>query len=128
VLADEIRRINKELDETRKSEDSFERQIKSLNQTKDRANKALQGISALKENSLGTLLGGIAGGTAVIITGIAFDSVTSVTFGGAAAIITHQTSTALEVTTPAGQTGVIDVAVTTSDAHHVTSTAGFTFT
>src|ERR1051326_3684030 len=47
VLADEIRRINEELDEVRKTEDSFERQIKSLNQTKDRANKALQEISNL---------------------------------------------------------------------------------
>lgn len=346
VLADEIRRINEELDETRKSEDSFERQIKSLNQTKERANKALQEISALncdaspanlpslmdeidrvarplanpldddtispwanvstrdirtlapkdqceklkaitsdpdlatfidkqqnqladlksasdqlldalqkrraalvthnqvaetkqdifqylwviigvigllsigtifviksfppqlqeqwvasgqviqfvtvmillsvimalglasilKENTLGTLLGGIAGyvlsqgvgraaaqavkegilkggqlqaagssspptlaavtpntgpaagGTAVIITGTGFDSVTSVKFGGMTATITHETSTALEVTTPAGQAGVVDVVVTTNDGHEVTSTAGFTFT
>jgi len=344
VLADEIRRINEELDEVRKSEDSFERQIKSLNQTKDRANKALQEISSLKceaspanlpslmdeidrvarplanpldddtispwanvttrdirtlavkdqceklkqitsdpelatfldkqqnqlaelktstdqlldalqkrraalvthnqvaetkqdifqylwviigvigllsigtifviksfppqlqeqwvasgqviqfvtvmillsvimalglasilkENTLGTLLGGIAGyvlsqgvgraaaqavkegilkgaqaataappptlsaitpntgpaagGTHVIITGTGFDSVTGVTFGDTAATITHQNSTALEVTTPCGETGVIDVVVTSKDGHKVTWTAGFTFT
>ena len=51
VLADEIRQINEELDQARKSEDSFDRQIKSLNQTKDRANKALQQIAALDCNT-----------------------------------------------------------------------------
>src|SRR5690349_2626801 len=51
VLADEIRQINEELDETRKSEDSFERQIKSLNQTRDRATKALQEIANLDCNA-----------------------------------------------------------------------------
>ncbi len=136
---------------------------------------ALGLASILKENTLGTLLGGIAGyvlsqgvgraaaqavkegilkggqlqtaasvpptlaavtpntgpaagGTAVIITGTGFDSVTSVTFGGAAATITHQTSTALEVTTPAGHAGVVDIVITTNDGHAVTLTAGFTFT
>jgi len=47
VLADEIRQINEELDETRKSEDALERQIKSLKLTRDRANKALQEIAGL---------------------------------------------------------------------------------
>lgn len=51
VLADEIRQINEELEETRKSEDSLQRQIKSLNLTKDRANKALQEITALDCNA-----------------------------------------------------------------------------
>ena len=135
---------------------------------------ALGLASILKENTLGTLLGGIAGyvlsqgvgraaaqavkegilkgaqaataappptlsaitpntgpaagGTHVIITGTGFDSVTSVTFGDTAATITHQNSTALEVTTPCGETGVIDVVVTSKDGHKVTWTAGFTFT
>src|ERR1043165_3629724 len=135
---------------------------------------ALGLASILKENTLGTLLGGIAGyvlsqgvgraaapavqegilkgaqaataappptlsaitpntgpaagGTHVIITGTGFDSVTGVTFGDTAATITHQTSTALEVTTPCGETGVIDVVVTSKDGHKVTWTAGFTFT
>jgi prefoldin subunit 5 len=134
---------------------------------------ALGLASILKENTLGTLLGGIAGyvlsqgvgraaaqavkegilrggqqqaagsppptlaaitpntgpaagGTAVIITGTGFDSVTHVTFGGAPATITHQTSTALEVNTPAGRTGVVDVVVTTRDGHDIT--ASFTYT
>ena len=137
---------------------------------------ALGLASILKENTLGTLLGGIAGyvlsqgvgraaaqavkegilrggqlqpagsslpptlaaitphsgpaagGTAVVITGAAFDSVTSVTFGGAAATITHQTSTALEVTTPAGKAGAVDVVVSTRDGHDVISNASFTYT
>ena len=136
---------------------------------------ALGLASILKENTLGTLLGGIAGyvlsqgvgraaaqavkegilkggqlqaaasspptlaavtphtgpaagGTAVIITGTGFDSVTSVTFDAAPATITHQTSTAVEITTPAGHAGVVDVVVSTRDGHSVTSTGGFTFT
>jgi hypothetical protein len=135
---------------------------------------ALGLASILKENTLGTLLGGIAGyvlsqgvgraaaqavkegilqrgqlqaaatspptlaavtpntgpaagGTAVIITGTGFDSVVSVTFGGVAATITHETPTAIEVTTPAGRTGAVDVVVTTNDGQTVTSTRGFTF-
>jgi hypothetical protein len=71
--------------------------------------------------------GPAAGGTAVIITGTGFDSVTSVTFGGAAAIITHESSTALEVTTPAGRARAVDVVVITRDGHEVTATAGFTY-
>ena len=135
---------------------------------------ALGLASILKENTLGTLLGGIAGyvlsqgvgraaaqavkegiikgaqlqaaasspptlagvtpdtgpaagGTAVIITGTNLDSVMSVTFGGVAAIITRQTPTALEVTTPTGHPGLVDVAITTRDGQAVTSTCGFTY-
>lgn len=47
VLADEIRRINEELDEARKSEDTLEKQIKSLTKSKDEATKALNDINAL---------------------------------------------------------------------------------
>jgi hypothetical protein len=136
---------------------------------------ALGLASILKENTLGTLLGGIAGyvlsqgvgraaaqavkegilqggqlqaaasapptlaavtpntgpaagGTAVIITGTNFNSVVSVTFGGVAATITRETTTAIEVTTPAAQAGLVDVVVTTKDGHAVTATGGFTFT
>ena len=35
ILADEIRRVNQELEETRKSADLYDRQIKSLKQNKD---------------------------------------------------------------------------------------------
>lgn len=137
---------------------------------------ALGLASILKENTLGTLLGGIAGyvlsqgvgraaaqavkegilrggqlqgtassppptlaavtpntgpaagGTAVIITGTNLDTVTTVAFDGAPATITHQTNTALEVTTPAGRTCVADVTITSKDGHTVTSTGAFTFT
>jgi hypothetical protein len=133
---------------------------------------ALGLASILKENTLGTLLGGIAGyvlsqgvgraaaqavkegilkgtsaatsapviavvtpktgpstgGTTVSITGTGFDSVMSVMFGATPAIITGLSSTAIEVTTTAGQEGVVDVIVNTRDGHTVTSTNSFTFT
>jgi len=134
---------------------------------------ALGLASILKENTLGTLLGGIAGyvlsqgvgraaaqavkegilkgtstttpraapviaavtpntapaagGTAVAITGVGFDSVTSVLFGNAPATIKRQSSTAVEVTAPAGQAGTVDVTVTNMDGQSVTSPGGFTY-
>lgn len=135
---------------------------------------ALGLASILKENTLGTLLGGIAGyvlsqgvgraaaqavkegilkgtsavasssppvvsaitpntgpsagGTTVSITGTGFDSVMSVMFGGTPAVITGVSNTAIEVTTTAGQEGVVDVIVNTRDGHSVSSTNAFTFT
>ena len=137
---------------------------------------ALGLASILKENTLGTLLGGIAGyvlsqgvgraaaqavkegilkgaalapaaaatplavtlvtpktgpaagGTAVIITGTGFDSVSSVTFGGAAATIDTQTSSALGVTTPAVPAGAVDVVVTNNSGQSDNAAGGFTFT
>jgi len=80
-------------------------------------------LAAITPNS-----GPAAGGTAVIITGTGFDSVTGVTFGGTAGTITHKNGTALEVTTPCGETGVVDVVVTSKEGHNVTWTSGFTFT
>jgi hypothetical protein len=134
---------------------------------------ALGLASILKENTLGTLLGGIAGyvlsqgvgraaaqavkegilrgtpataprvapviaavtpnngpaagGTAVAITGVGFDSVTSVMFGNAPATINRQSSTAVEVTVPAGQAGAVDVTVTNMDGQSVTSPGGFQY-
>jgi len=138
---------------------------------------ALGLASILKENTLGTLLGGIAGyvlsqgvgraaaqavkegilrgtaattaaaaatappvvaaiapnngpsagGTIVSIMGTGFDSVTSVTFGGVAATINSQSSTAVQVATPAGAAGTVDVVVTNADGRSVTSVGGFTY-
>jgi uncharacterized protein YlxW (UPF0749 family) len=138
---------------------------------------ALGLASILKENTLGTLLGGIAGyvlsqgvgraaaqavkeglrlgtgstqhpagppapaitsitpnngpsagGTPVTIAGTGFDSVTAVTFAGVAATINNQTSSAVNVTTPAGHAGPADVIVTNKDGQTATSPGGFTFT
>jgi len=47
VLADEIRRINEELEETRKSGDSLDRQLKTLVKNKDVATKVLQEVAGL---------------------------------------------------------------------------------
>lgn len=90
----------------------------------------LQGAAASTPPTLAAVTpntGPAAGGTAVIITGTNLDSIMSVTFDGAPATITHQTPSALEVTTPAGQAGVADVVVTTRDGHTLTSTCVFTY-
>jgi hypothetical protein len=79
-------------------------------------------IAAMNPNN-----GPSAGGTPVQITGTGFDSVTSVTFGGAAANINNQTGTTIDVTTPAGQAGAVDVVVTNQNGQAVTSAGGFTF-
>ena len=55
--------------------------------------------------------GPAAGGDTVTITGTDLDGVTSVSFGGSVATVLTNTSTAVEVTTPAG-TGVVPVSVT----------------
>jgi|GEM_PF-1243092 len=79
-------------------------------------------VTALTPNS-----GPAAGGTPVTIAGSGFNSVTSVTFDGVAAIINHQSSTAIDITTPAGQPGPVNVVVTNQDGSNATSTGGFTF-
>ena len=136
---------------------------------------ALGLASILKENTLGTLLGGIAGyvlsqgvgraaaqavkeglrlgtaaqqqappappavtlmtpvvgpsagGTVVTIVGTGFDSVASVTFGGVPATINSHTSTSIEVTTPAGQAGAVDVVITTQDGQSARFQNGFAY-
>jgi hypothetical protein len=57
--------------------------------------------------------GPLAGGTAVVLTGTGFTAATAVTFGGTpAASFTVNSSTQITATSP-GQTGTVDVSVTT---------------
>jgi hypothetical protein len=48
-------------------------------------------------------------------------------FGNAPATINRQSSTAVEVTVPAGQAGAVDVTVTNMDGQSVTSPGGFQY-
>ncbi|MBV9497010.1 MAG: IPT/TIG domain-containing protein, partial [Acidobacteria bacterium] len=70
--------------------------------------------------------GTTAGGTNVVLTGANLSGATSVKFGGTAATITANTSTTINVTTPAHAAGAVDVVaiVTTGTA---TKTNGFTY-
>ncbi|MEU1592778.1 IPT/TIG domain-containing protein [Streptomyces sp. NPDC005708] len=71
--------------------------------------------------------GGVAGGTAVTITGKYLDGVTSVTFNGVAGTALNVISAnKLTVTTPAVAAGAKDVVVV-DDAGSTTKTGGFTF-
>lgn len=51
ILADEIRRVNQELEETRKAANTYEKEIKSLNQNKELTAKTLQEIANLNCDS-----------------------------------------------------------------------------
>ncbi|WP_047307490.1 IPT/TIG domain-containing protein, partial [Rhodopseudomonas palustris] len=66
------------------------------------------------------------GGTSVTITGTNLSGVTGVTVGGAAATLGTNTSTSIQITTPAGTAGARDVVLTTAGGS-VTSTGGFTY-
>ncbi len=69
--------------------------------------------------------GPVAGGTTVVITGTDLTGGT-VTFGGAAASCTVDSSTQITCTTPAHAAGAVDVVVTTPGGS-ATSTGGFTY-
>ena len=64
-------------------------------------------------SSLNPTTGPTTGGTSVTIDGTNLSGASSVTFGGAAATITANTSSQITVTTPASAAGAVDVAVTT---------------
>ena len=73
--------------------------------------------------------GSSLGGTVVTITGAAFVTGATVTFGGTAATaMTFDSATQLKATTPAHTAGAADVVVTNPDAQLVTSTGGYTYT
>ena len=72
--------------------------------------------------------GPVAGGAGVTIAGMGFGtSGNSVSFGGTAAAITAQSSTAITVTSPPHPVGAVTVVVTTSDAQTATATNGYTY-
>ena len=67
-----------------------------------------------------------AGGQAVVITGTDLGGATSVTVGGTAATINTNTATQIDITTPAGTAGAVDVVVTTAGGSD-TSVGGYTY-
>src|SRR5204863_2154972 len=80
-------------------------------------------VSAISPTS-----GTTAGGTSVTITGTAFQSGASVTFGGAAATnISVVSSTTITATTAAHAAGAVNVVVTNTDGQSGTLSNGFTY-
>jgi hypothetical protein len=78
--------------------------------------------------SVAPIGGNITGGTAVTVTGSAFVSGATVTFGGAAcAGVVFVNATTLTCTTPAHAAGAVDVTVTNPDTLSHTLTNGFTY-
>ncbi|HKS22367.1 MAG TPA: IPT/TIG domain-containing protein [Thermoanaerobaculia bacterium] len=69
--------------------------------------------------------GGIAGGSAVVIGGTNLDTLTSVTFGGAAATIVYSSATEITVTAPAHAAGAVNIVLTNAIG---TATAANAFT
>lgn len=71
--------------------------------------------------------GGVAGGTAVTITGTGFTGATGVTFGGTAGTaFTVVSSTSITVTTPAHASGAVTVVVLSPNGNG-TKLTGFTY-
>ena len=68
-----------------------------------------------------------AGGGTVTVSGTNLDTVSGVTFGGAAATTTSQTSTAITVTVPAHAPGSVDVTVT-GPGGTATKSGAYTYT
>jgi len=80
-------------------------------------------VSAISPRS-----GTTAGGTSATITGTAFQSGASVTFGGAAATnITVVSSTSITATTAAHAAGAVNVVVTNTDGQSATLANGYTY-
>jgi hypothetical protein len=78
-------------------------------------------------NGVSPNTGSTTGGTSVVITGTGFTGVTTgVTFGGAAATFTVNSTSQITATTPAHAAGTVDVAVTTG-AGTATASAAFTY-
>lgn len=78
--------------------------------------------------SITPAFGPFSGGTAITITGTAFQAGAGVTIGGAAATgVTVVSATSITATTPAGAAGPADVVVTNPDGQSGMRTSGFTF-
>ena len=71
--------------------------------------------------------GSAAGGTTVSITGTGLAGATGVRFGGAAAVITADSSTQITVTSPPG-TGTVTITVTTPAGHSKTTAGHYIYT
>lgn len=76
--------------------------------------------------TLSVTSGGTSGGTSVTINGTNLAFLTSVTFGGSAAVIQTMSSTSAVVTTPSGVAGVVNVGVSAPNGL-ATKAEAFTF-
>jgi uncharacterized protein (TIGR03382 family) len=85
------------------------------------------GIGAPSLTSLTPPTGTISGGTPVTLSGSNFSSLATVTIGGVAATVISRTATSIQVTTPPGSEGAVDVVVTNPGAQTTTLTGGFTY-
>lgn len=85
------------------------------------------GIGAPSLSSLTPTSGSVVGNETITLTGSGFSSASVVRIGGALATVASRTSTTLEVLTPAGSEGVVDVAVINPGAQTSTLTGGFTY-
>ncbi len=78
--------------------------------------------------SIAPVSGPTGGGTAITITGTAFQASAIVTVAGTAATtVTIASATTITATTPAGSAGPANVVVTNPDATSATATNGFTY-
>ena len=71
--------------------------------------------------------GPISGDTAVTLTGTNFLSGVTVSFGGAAAVVTSVSATTIGANTPAHKRGAVNVVVTNPDGQSSTLAGGFTY-
>lgn len=86
-------------------------------------------VNSISITSIAPNTGSISGGTAVTITGTAFDPAASVFIGGTApGSVTVVSSTQITCTTPVHAAGAADVTVNNPDGSTATLTGGFTYT
>lgn len=85
------------------------------------------GITAPSVTAVNPASGSVLGNETITISGTNFSPLARVTIGGAAAVITSRTSTSLQVTTPAGNEGAVDVVVSNPGNQPGTLTGGFTY-
>jgi IPT/TIG domain-containing protein len=76
-------------------------------------------------SGLSPVSGPTAGGTVVTLSGAAFSSAVTVSFGGAAATVTAAGATSITTTTPPHAAGGVDVVVTNADGQAATLAAAF---
>ncbi|MDP1823565.1 MAG: IPT/TIG domain-containing protein [Archangium sp.] len=85
------------------------------------------GIGAPALSSLTPATGTVSGGTTVTLTGSNFAALAAVTIGGGAAAVVSRTATTLEVLTPPGLEGAVDVVVSNAGGQTATLAGGFLY-
>lgn len=85
------------------------------------------GIGTPTLTSVTPVTGSVLGGTTVTLSGAAFSSAATVSIGGTPATVISRSATSLEVLTPSGNEGAVDVVVTNPGAQSATLTGAFTY-